>query len=48
MRENDSVESHVGQINEMLEKLASIGEESLSKSWRVSMLLLSLPKSYDI
>lgn len=48
MSENGDMEKHLNEINELFEKLAAIGEERLSESWRVPMILRSLPKSYDI
>lgn len=41
------MEAHLREMNERFQKLAAIGEERLSESWKVPMTLLSLLMSYN-
>lgn len=47
LEEGGSVPNHIIRMQELFLKLRHIGEESLSDSWSVAMLLSSLPRSYD-
>ena len=47
LEEGADVQNHINQMTELFDKLRDIGEELLSETWRVAMLLSSLPRSYD-
>jgi len=46
MEESDDMESHVNEMNDLVEQLTNLGEE-LKENLVVAMLLRSLPDSYD-
>lgn len=47
MRENGNVVDHIGKMQNLFVKLSDICDDQLTESWRVAMLLSSLPASFD-
>lgn len=47
MDEEGNMESHISELTNLFQRLTDLGEEQLSDSWTVAMLLSSLPRSYD-
>lgn len=47
LHENGNVEEHINKMSDLFQKLVDIGEQEISESWNVAMLLSSLPRSYD-
>lgn len=47
MGENETMERHIAEFNELFQKLADLGADQLAEKWRVAIILSSLPKDYD-
>lgn len=48
LSEGGNLEEHLIGMIDLFEKLSALGEEKLSDTWVVAMLLSSLPTSYDV
>lgn len=47
MSEGGNVEEHLNELTNLFQKLGDLGEEQLSTSWHVGVIVSSLPRSYD-
>lgn len=47
LSEGDNMKVHINTMMELFDKLRAIGSESFTEDWKVSMILSSLPPSYD-
>lgn len=47
MEESGDMETHIGELTILFQRLVALGETQLSDSWTVAMILSSLPPSYS-
>lgn len=47
MDETGNMETHISELTNLFQRLVDFGEEQLSETWMIAIVLSSLPRSYD-